>query len=646
MTSKKSDPSTFHRDLTDDTKTKRVSKISVCSAPDDGNVVRAQRKHINKKQRQKRDRHMRHHEQQVQQVRKMQEFHGSQKNRKYNRERVRSLNTTNPTQINTVSSRNADVWGHFCGALLVFTSLVIYVLIAWGKQIGVNEMAYFVSTYVCQSFLIILFIYFLCQYYFGPVSYEMAFKEAVDIERPSIDAVAGAVEDNGNENRERTRKGSWRKDKLERTSCSKTIYQILMDSLWYVDWTRFTIIVMGTILYYILIILLFLTNNDKKHDQYNQEWLYHSLTWFDLFADPLQAICLHLYSTSKEIFTPIVHNEPRNFAHNLRKILKRRHISNKLHIKHKNDNNNNNNNDNCYIDGHNMDNKSIFSVYTDFSFKPSEHTRTMAGLISFLHSRWYRALIIVVCCAKLVIYIASPISGNSTYFGQSLLIKFDQFTGHSKLMFFWIIVVLRQFSGMIYIISLVILWEMWNGYYIPNSLRNIQFICTPVTCVLLIIFVFVDVYFVLNCHLVSSIDSPTNINSNHGVIYCVYQGLWCLCYSIPALIIWDVMFKIMKLQTDVTRSPYYDGKTKWCRLMEGLGTLGLNFIVVGLMFIHYIVKNEDLWSPRCTINTAHEYTMINKIFIVGRQVLISLVSLGIYVMAYNLSFIVNGRKYE
>lgn len=413
---------------------------------------------------------------------------------------------------------------------------------------------YFISCYCFEGIIIVIFVTFLIEYYFGPISYELLVQGSNNIAPNKAKENIDNNSNNSNNSMSSNRNVKSKKDrnawiylgKIARNSTKSfknfvfTLCNIILNII-SVRWSRYSIIIIGTVLYYTILILVFLSHS--KHNDIKHEWMYHLLIWFKLFGDILPPICLYLYSKAKIIYEPIANDPQFSLPKKLRIQYKRLQATSTAAKKlindriqtialsppsiRSHDQNQNENQKSASQKRARVARKkkstsgsqkkgSISSMGSGISIGSTnwfnQNTKTLAAVSSILGGGQITFWIVCVCLAKLAVFIASPI------------VVTNQFRDNESL-FILTVIILRPFAAMMCIFTIMLAIAVTRGNYGMSSIGNMRFIVTPFVIALYVVLLVIDTNFTLNC----------NLNTHYSL--WIVQLSWCSIYGVVILIL-------------------------------------------------------------------------------------------------------------
>ena len=511
-----------------------------------------------------------------------------------------------------------------------------YLVALFRNNFGISKkMYYYVSCYLFEILLILACLCFFYEYYYVEVSNEFLLQETNKIapqnrkmSRIELTDQRQSFLDNNNNNDDslKRKKSTWLEGNIsrnEKRTCVETLFAIGSNIL-STPWTRFSIIVSGNVLYYIVIFIVFISN--KKHKQV--EYVYCGLLVIKLFSDVLPAICLYVYSNAKIVYEPIADNPKFNLA----KYLKAKHRKRKKQKEKEKQNGKNA----ALLSDAASTNSDVVSVLTP-------HTKTLAAISSILNNHPIQFWIICVCLSKLAIYIGSPLlrlDNIDNDISNDLSMIIEQFNGNSVIgeaTFVWTIIILRQFNAMIDIFTIVLALEVYSGHYEAGPMENLQYIINPFIVVIYAVVISIDINFTLTCDLRST------------YYMWIVQLMWCVPYLVIILFLLFVLLPWLiklraKAQQEILNFHAYKRQVQKTPMViiEGVVILVFNMSLLVSMFLYYFVNNQNMWQE-CQFNNDKGETNF-KWFIFARKILLFCFDGVILAMAYSLRVIAHGEK--
>ena len=485
-----------------------------------------------------------------------------------------------PMSINT--AKNNVTKCEVGSALVIYGLLVFFVAVGlFGKQLHWgNKSIYFGLYYALEIVSIVIFLTFLLQSFLLDAFAESV-KRAGDklAPWPASDRKRGDKNNNNNNNNNaKILLLNDNLDKLKRNpenrcvKCKKVIF-----GLYHIEWTRLSLIVVGTLVYYLMCIIMFVAYGRTYNGDDRMQF---GLFWLKLLSNTLAPICLYTYGDAKGIAKPVAE----------RMVARARKVS--------------------------------VSVTTHLSLSKT----IIATTSSVFQYNCTRIWIYCVCILKFLIYITSPLLYFSVLVDHSNIIddysiEIDSLIHlNNQVVIKWICVVLRQFTGIVFIYTIFFgLQNEYQYYYEPPSLSIFgRMIMKPFNIIAGGVLLFVDIMFTLNCNILS-VDASF-----------VFEIIWCVGYFIIICSILLMLCSAIKTARQLGEDFADHQSSTWTRptpillTFEGGFILILNTIFVFAICIYYNVDQHDVWN-QCS----NDYSSRKYLFIVLRQFLILGFNIGI-----------------
>ena len=577
----------------------------------------------------------------------------SSRGRRNNNNEIRDFDAYTGTDWTSNKMSRCCLVAMYFGLLISFILYIVLIVIRYYnpgyidnkasiyKDVTVLDLSYY-SEYLFEFVVIVVFLYFLFEYYFLTISGEKAVRRTnrlreqsgfgngpsslhppIDEENRRLDIIASQYgitdnskrnnRNNNNNNTNRSVTGNsirnqnqnenqydnnssedkisrvtyWQFVKIKRSV--KVWYLLLLDII-SMQWTRFSILIIGCILYDVLggifLLMSVVENSGSDIDDDDSTLLNMILFFLRAFGDILPAVCLDLYLHALVIYEPIAKRSDFDLA----TLLAGRAKNMSLVGDHGHYGGDSNDNYKFKL-GHMKSNNKKFNK----AFDIDDNTKTLAAVSSILNDGLIRAWIFLISLFKLIFYIVSPLSPKESGFNdivKSFICYDNNNECNSSLyqaMFVVTLIFLQQFRAMVQVYSCVMCavvgWSGHGGYYQATPLHGLSYVLTPLIIVAFTFLMFLDLNFIF---------------LGDYKFFWILDTIWCMLYLVVVCFLLWLLCGILGLQKKAERKRdrfhAFSKPTTIVLIFEGAIFLcgNLIFIISMVLYVACDGKARDL----------------------------------------------------